>query len=540
MTPDYENLFPLLITTSYVTSPKSVGPAQPNIMSLKLVALYLSIAGVLGVAIGYYLRLIISLGKKGSMELEIKEMLLAAREEAKKITADAEAKATKTLIDARIEIKEKEDKNRHAEERLNKKEDLLDKRQTDIDREVDMIKQRVAEIKTIREKADKIESDRIHALEKISRMSSDEARNQLISVIEKRDAEDMLVRINKLETQGEEMLDRKARDIIAISIQRLASSVAQDIMSTIVEIPSDDVKGKIIGKEGRNIKAFERITGVEVMVDDTPGAITISSFDPVRRHTARIALLELIKDGRIQPAKIEQVVEKAKQDINTTIKEKGEAAAYECGVLGLDPRILLILGRLHFRTSYGQNVLQHSIEMSHIAGMIAEEIGANVQVAKAGALLHDLGKALDHEVTGTHVEIGRRILQKFGAPEDVIKAMQAHHEEYPYETVESRIVQTADAISGARPGARRDNVENYLKRLGDLEALANSFPGIEKSYALQAGREIRIFVRPEEINDLDAKKMARDIALKIEKDLKYPGEIKVMVIRETRNMEFAR
>jgi ribonuclease Y len=509
-------------------------------MSLKLVALYLSIAGVLGVAIGYYLRLIISLGKKGSMELEIKEMLLAAREEAKKITADAEAKATKTLTDARIEIKEKEDKNRHAEERLNKKEDLLDKRQTDIDREVEMIKQRVAEIKAIREKADKLESDRIHALEKISRMSSDEARNQLISLIEKRDAEDMLVRINKLETQGEEMLDRKARDIIAISIQRLASSVAQDIMSTIVEIPSDDVKGKIIGKEGRNIKAFERITGVEVMVDDTPGAITISSFDPVRRHTARIALLELIKDGRIQPAKIEQVVEKAKQDINTTIKEKGEAAAYECGVLGLDPRILLILGRLHFRTSYGQNVLQHSIEMSHIAGMIAEEIGANVQVARAGALLHDLGKALDHEVTGTHVEIGRRILQKFGAPEEVIKAMQAHHEEYPYETVESRIVQTADAISGARPGARRDNVENYLKRLGDLEALANSFPGIEKSYALQAGREIRIFVRPEEINDLDAKKMARDIALKIEKDLKYPGEIKVMVIRETRNMEFAR
>jgi ribonuclease Y len=337
-----------------------------------------------------------------------------------------------------------------------------------------------------------------------------------------------------------DFLERGFAVLLAVSIQRLASSVSQDVMSTVVEIPSDDVKGKIIGKEGRNIKAFERVTGVEVMVDDTPGAITISSFDPVRRHTAAIALRELIKDGRIQPAKIESVVDKAKQDINKTIKEKGEAAAYECGVLGLDPRILLILGRLHFRTSYGQNVLQHSMEMAHIAGMIAEELGANVQVAKAGALLHDLGKALDHEVVGTHVEIGRRILQKFGAPEEVIKAMQAHHEEYPYETVESRIVQTADAISGSRPGARRDNVENYIKRLGDLEALANSFPGIEKAYALQAGREIRIFVKPEEVDDLTARNLARDIALKIEKDLKYPGEIKVNVIRETRTIEFAR
>ena len=474
------------------------------------------------------------------MELEIKEMLLAAKEESKKITADAEAKAKILTEEGKKEIKEKEEKIKQIEDRLIKKEDLLDKRQTDIDKDVEMIKKRVEEIKTIREKADKLELDRLTALEKIAQLSAAEAKEQIIKIVEKQSAEDMLVRMSKLEAQGEDMLDRKARDILAISIQRLASSVAQDVMSTMVEIPSDDVKGKIIGKEGRNIKAFERVTGVEVMVDDTPGAITISSFDPVRRHTAAIALRELIKDGRIQPAKIESVVDRAKQDINKTIKEKGEAAAYECGVLGLDPRILLILGRLHFRTSYGQNVLQHSVEMSHIAGMIAEELGANVQVAKAGALLHDLGKALDHEVAGTHVEIGRRILQKFGASEDIIKAMQAHHEEYPYETVESRIVQTADAISGARPGARRDNIENYIKRLGDLEALANSFPGIEKSYALQAGREIRIFVRPEEVDDITAKNLARDIATKIEKDLKYPGEIKVNVIRETRTIEFAR
>ena len=509
-------------------------------MSLKLVALFLSIAGVVGAAVGYYLRLIISLGKKGSMELEIKEMLLTAKEDAKKITAEAEAKTAKIQEDARTEIKEKEEKINQTEDRLIKKEDVLDKRQTDLDKEVDLVKQRVAEIKAIREQADKLEQDRNQALEKVARLTTEQAKDEIIKSAEKNFEEDIMVRMNKLDTQGEELLENKARDILAVSIQRLASSVASDVMSTVMPIPNDDVKGKIIGKEGRNIKSFERITGVEVLVDDTPGAITISSFDPVRRHVARLALEELIKDGRIQPSRIEQVVEKAKQDINKTIKEKGEQAAYECGVIGLDPRILLILGRLHFRTSYGQNVLMHSVQMAHIAGMIAEELGANVQVAKAGALLHDIGKALDHEVTGTHVEIGRRILQKFGAPEEVIKAMQAHHEEYPYETIESRIVQTADAISGARPGARRDNVENYLKRLGDLEAIATSFKGIEKAYALQAGREIRVFVKAEELGDVESKNLAREIALKIEKDLKYPGEIKVIVIRETRTTEFAR
>ncbi len=510
-------------------------------MITKLVALLLTVAGGgLGLALGYYLRLIISLGKKGSMELEIKEMLLTAREEAKKITAEAEIKGNKFIEQARQEIKEKEDKVQQVESRLIKKEDLLDKRQADIDKEVELIKVRIAEIKTIREKADKLELDKAEALQKVAGMSTVDAKELLLKTVEKNAEQDILTRMKKLEQSGEDMLEGKAKDILAISIQRLANSVASDIMSTSVAIQNDDIKGKIIGKEGRNIKAFERMTGVEVIVDDTPGNITISSFDPVRRHVAKNALEELIKDGRIQPAKIEKVVAEAQAGINKTIKEKGEQAAYECGVIGLDPRILLILGRLHFRTSYGQNVLQHSIEMSHIAGMIAEEIGANVAVAKAGALLHDLGKALDHEVVGTHVEIGRRILQKFGASEDIVKAMQAHHEEYPYETVESRIVQAADAISGARPGARRDSIENYLKRLGDLEAIANGFKGVEKSYALQAGREIRIFVTPEAITDLEAHNMARDIAMKIEKDLKYPGEIKITVIRETRAIEFAR
>lgn len=474
------------------------------------------------------------------MELEIKEMLLTAKEEAKKITSEAESKAGKITEEARFEIKEKEDKIKQYESRLIKKEDILDKRQVDVDREIESIKEKMAEIKSLKDRAEKLESEKVQALEKVAKMTTDEAKQTLLKSIEKNSEEDLLVRIQKFEQNGEELLERKAQDILASSIQRLANSVASDIMSTTVSIPNDELKGKIIGKEGRNIKTFERMTGVEVIVDDTPGTIIISSFDPVRRHIAKVALEELIKDGRIQPVKIEKAVESAHNNINKIIKEKGEQAAYECGVIGLDPRILLVLGRLYFRTSYGQNVLQHSIEMSHIAGMIATEIGANIAVAKAGALLHDLGKALDHEVAGTHVEIGRRILQKFGANEDIIKAMQAHHEEYPYETIESRIVQTADAISGARPGARNDSIENYLRRLGDLEAIANSFNGVEKSYALQAGREIRIFVTPEKITDIEAKNMARDIALKIEKELKYPGEIKVTIIRETRIIDFAR
>ena len=359
-------------------------------------------------------------------------------------------------------------------------------------------------------------------------------------VVEKESEEDVLARMKKLEQSGAEKIEEKAKGILATTIQRLSNSVTSDMLTTNVAIPSDEIKGKIIGKEGRNIKAFERCTGVEVIVDDTPGSITISSFDPVRRQIAKTALEKLIADGRIQPAKIEDMVKASEEEINKTIKEKGEEAVYETGVLGLDPKVISILGRLHFRTSYGQNVLAHSIEMTHIAGMLAEEIGANVQVAKAGALVHDIGKALDHEVVGTHVEIGRRILQKFGTDENIIKAMQAHHEEYPYETIESMIVQSADAISGGRPGARRDSVENYLKRLKDLEAVANSFKGVEKSYALQAGREIRIFVTPSEVTDLESKKMARDIALRIESELKYPGEIKVSVIRESRTIEFAR
>lgn len=509
-------------------------------MSLKLAIILASVAAFVGVGFGYFLRWIISLGQRGSVELKIKQMELHAKEEAKKIIEEAEKKAEETLKEARVEFKEKEEKIKKTEDRLIKKEEFLDKRQLDIDKEIEQVKEKVSEIKNIKEKAENLEKERYEALQKVSNLSEEEAKEILLKEIERKNEEDISVRMMKLESTGVEKLEQKAKEILATSIQRLANSVSSEVFSTTVTIPSDEIKGKIIGKEGRNIKAFERASGVELIVDDTPGVITISSYDSVRRQIAKVALENLIQDGRIQPAKIEEEVQKAKQEINKIIKEKGEAAVYECGVFNLDPRIISILGRLHFRTSYGQNVLQHSIEMSHIAGMLASEIGANVAVAKAGALLHDIGKAVDHEIAGTHVEIGRRILQKFGADEKIIRAMESHHGEYPYSTLESYIVQSADAISGARPGARRDSVENYLKRLTELESIATGMKGVEKAYALQAGREIRVFVTPSEVTDLESKNIARDIATRIENELKYPGEIKVVVIRESRTIEFAR
>lgn len=498
------------------------------------------LVAVVSAAIGYYLRIVVSLGKRGTVEIEVKEMLLKAKEEAKRVALDAENKAVEVMQQTRTEAKEREEKLKKAEERLLKKEDQIDEREQSVVSEIESIKVKISEIKEIREKTEVLQAEKQKELEKVAKLDEAEARNILIQNLEQKCEEDLLVRLHKLEQFGQDKIEQRAKSILATAIHRLGNSVPSDLMTTSITIPNDEIKGKIIGKEGRNIKAFERMTGVEIIVDDTPGVITISSFDPIRRQVARIALETLIADGRIQPAKIEETVEKAKLQINKTIKEKGEAAVYECGIFNLDPRIVSILGRLYFRTSYGQNVLQHSVEVSHIAGMIAEELGADVQIAKVGGLLHDIGKAVDHEVQGTHVEIGRRILQKFGASEAIVQAMQAHHEEYPYETVESVIVQTADAISGSRPGARVDSLENYLKRLGDLEAIANSFEGIEKTYAIAAGREVRVFVTPLTVNDMQAHDLARNIAIKIEQELKYPGEIKVTVIRESRVIEFAR
>jgi len=501
----------------------------------------LSIVGVaLGAFIGYYLRLVISLGKKGSMELEIKQIMLAAKEDAQKIIDQAKKKAEAHKEELDKEAKKKEEEWKQTENRLIKKDELLDARQVEIDHEVEKIKLKVEEIKKIKERVDGMEEEKEKELEKVSRLSVDEAKELLFKNIEDRYEEDLLVRTQKMETLNAEKLDRRAKDILSSTINRLASSTANEMMTTLVNIPNDDIKGKIIGKEGRNIRAFEKEAGVELIIDETPGAIVISSFDPVRRQIARLALENLILDGRIQPAKIEEVVAKAQEDINKIIKDKGDQAVYECGVFNLDPRISAIVGRLYFRTSYGQNVLQHSIEMAHIAGMLAEELGADVQIAKAGALVHDIGKALDHEVQGTHIDIGVRILQKFGADPRIITAIKSHHDDCPHESIEAVIVQTADIISGGRPGARRDSVENYIKRLQELEGLANSFEGVEKSYALSAGREIRIFVTPDKVTDLEAKEMARDIAKKIEQELTYPGEIRVTMIRENRVVEYAR
>lgn len=509
-------------------------------MDTEIALLIFFLSGIAGVGIGYYIRIIHALSKKGSAEFELKHMELVAREKRDQIIKEAEEKVAALEAERLKNSKELEEKLGKTEERLLKKEELLDKRQIDVDSEVEAVRAKIEDIKAIKARLDERAQSIDAEYERVAGLSKEEAKAEVIARMEKESAEDLVVRLRKQEVFGMEKLEEKARDIITTAIHRLGNTVRADVMTSSVEIPSEDLKGKIIGKEGRNVRAFERATGVDVLIDESPGMITLSSFDPVRRQVAKVALEALIQDGRIQPVKIEEFVEKAKKEISETMRKMGEKAAFECGVYNLHPDLIKILGRMHFRTSYGQNVLWHSVEMAHIAGMIAEEIGADVSVAKAGALLHDIGKAIDHEVQGSHVEIGRRILQKYGVDTAIIQAMQAHHEEYPYETPESILVQVADAISGGRPGARRDSVENYIKRLQDLEAIANSFPGIDKSYAIQAGREVRIFVRPEEINDLEAHELARNIAHKIETELKYPGEIRVNVIRESRVIEYAR
>ncbi len=505
----------------------------PTILKAVAVALF-------GIGIGYFLRHLVTLGRKESAELKIKQLLVDTKAKTQAVIEEANTKAASILEEAKKEEKTALSQVRKLEERLITKEELLEKRRFELEKEGHDIQEKVAKIKKIRQDVDEIEAQKRLELAKIAKLTEEEAKNELLKDIEKKYESDILLKLQKLENTAHEELEKRARDILIGVIQRLASSTASEVTTTAVTIPSDDLKGKIIGKEGRNIRALERAAGIEIIVDDTPGSVVISGFDPVRRQIAKIALENLILDGRIQPARIEETVEKAKIEVEKLIKEKGEAASYEVGVFDLDPRLLTMLGRLYFRVSFGQNVLQHSIEVAHLSGMLASELKADVNVAKKAALLHDIGKAMDHEVQGTHTEIGKHILKKFNVDEKIIQGMQSHHEEYPHETIESIIVQAADALSASRPGARRDTLENYLKRLEDLERIANSFEGVEKSYAIQAGREIRIFVTPDEISDLEAKKMARNIADRIEQDLKYPGEIKVHVIRENRIVEYAR
>ncbi|MDQ5962326.1 MAG: ribonucrease [Patescibacteria group bacterium] len=491
---------------------------------------------LLGGVLGYVIRHYVAVSRRGSIEADIEEKLLEARRKATAIEEEALTKARET----REEVKKIEDRISKQESRLDEKEQEIGRREKDVREELEALRDKEKSLIAKKEELEHKEHTLSKEMERIAGVSREEAYNAVLQKVLHEKEDDIQLRLLKLSRDGEVRLEEKAKDILVNSVYRLANTEVASFTSSTVVIDDEEIKGKIIGKEGRNIKTFERVAGVELLVDENPKGIVVSCFDPVRRAIAVNALEMLIKDGRIQPAKIEEFVEKAKKDIGVFMRKKGEEAVLECGLVSIPDQLIPLVGRLYFRTSYGQNVLTHSVEMAHIAGMLASELGADVHVAKAGSLLHDIGKAVDHEIQGTHVEIGRKILMKYGVDERIILAMQAHHEEYPYETVESVIVQVADAVSGGRPGARRDTVERYINRLQDLEALALSFMGIEKVYALQAGREVRVFVTPAIVSDLQAQELARNIALRIEQELRYPGEIKINVIRESRSIEFAR
>ena len=498
------------------------------------------IAVVAGIAIGYLLSLYLTNKKISSARNKAENMLGEAKNKAQELILEAKDKGLKLLEESKKEEQTRNQQLVRIETMVAKREDDLDNKTKDLEKLKQQLVSKLEDLENVKSELERKNQAQIVELEKITGMRKDEAKAILMKKIEEDSKDDLYQQMRKMEQVNGEELDRKAREILTLAIQRYAGSHIADATTTVVSLPSDEVKGKIIGKEGRNIKTIERLTGVDIIIDDTPETLVISGFDPVRRQVGKLAIEKLIADGRIHPAKIEEMVEKAKAEINEKIRQAGEAALFEVGVGVVDPKLVYLLGRLAFRTSFGQNVLLHSIEMAHVSGMLATELGADIMVSKKGALFHDIGKAVDHEVQGTHVEIGRKLLQKFGMDEKVIRAMESHHEEYPYSSLESRIVQSADAISAARPGARRDTVEIYLKRLEDLEKIAGSFDGVEKSYAIQAGRELRIFVTPTKIDDLSAVKLARDIAKRIESEMKYPGEIKVNVIRETRAIEYAR
>lgn len=512
-----------------------------NSITVELIPL---IAGVLvlgaGAILGYFARQSIAKRQRGTAEEEVSKLISNAKTEARNIIIAARDKSVKILEETKEEESGLKDSLNQRERLILTKEESAERKLSQLQEQEETLRIKANKIKELRKEIDSFKEKQLKELERISGVSSTSAKEELVARVEGEIQLELADRVKKLEEYGKEDLEKKAQAILVSAMQRYAASQAQEVTTSTVPLPSEEIKGRIIGKEGRNIRTLERLCGVELIIDDTPESLVISGFDAVRRHVAKTALEKLMLDGRIQPARIEECVTKAKEEISQKIKEAGEAAVYDAGIVGLDPKLVWLLGRLRFRTSYGQNVLMHSLEVCHLAGSLAAEVGADVQVAKKGGLLHDIGKAVDHEIEGSHVEIGRNLLRKFGVSGEVIKAMQAHHEEYPYETVESVIVQTADALSAARPGARRDSVENYLKRLSELEGIADSFSGVEKSYAIQAGREVRVFVTPTEVDDVTAKHLAREIANRIQQELKYPGDIKVTLIRETRVVEYAR
>ncbi|MBP5993565.1 MAG: ribonuclease Y [Candidatus Moranbacteria bacterium] len=493
-----------------------------------------------GAVVGYFIRQNIAKKQLETAEGQAEKILGEAARKAEETVLEAKKKSVDILEEAKKNEKEREQKLAHQESRVEKREEQLDRKSHDLEKHEETLMQKAEGIKVIKEEVERLKADELVRLQQISGLSKEEAVERIYKVAEEESRDVLVKRLSKLEHENAEELEKRALSIMGTVIQKYARSHVSEFTTSTVQIPSDEVKGKIIGKEGRNIRALEKETGVEMIVDDTPESVIISSFDPVRREIARIALEKLIEDGRIHPARIEEAVAEAKKDIDQKIREAGEAAAYDAGVAGLHPKLLYILGRLRYRYSYKQNILLHSLEVSYLSGAIAAELGANVAVAKKAGLLHDIGKAVDHEIEGTHVKIGMRILEKFNIGQDVIDAMKCHHDEYPHETLEAFIITAADAISASRPGARKETAEKYIKRLQELEALVNSFPQVEKSFAIQAGREVRVFVSPEKTDDLGAMNLAKEIAKRIEEELQYPGEIRVNVYRETRAVEYAR
>jgi len=465
--------------------------------------------------------------------------LADTRAKQKELLLEAHDKALKIIDQAKKEDEKRRQEISNLQARLEKRETVFSQKLLELQEKQQQLYDKVNKVEEVKEKINKIKEEQLAKLEKIAAMTKEEAKEVLFKNVQNEIKDNLMARIKKMEKEASETMADKARDLIASAMQRLVSSYATEITTTTVDLPNDEMKGRIIGREGRNIKVIEQLTGVEIIVDDTPNAITISGFSPIRRHVAKRTLDHLIKDGRIHPTKIEDAIKQAKEELALDIKKTGEEALYEIGVAGFDPKLVQIIGRLKYRTSYGQNALGHSLEVAHLSALLAEELGADVTIAKKGGLLHDIGKAVDHEVQGTHPEIGANIAKKFNLPAEIIAPIQTHHDDRPDGLI-SIIVKVADAISAARPGARHDSFEQYIQRLEELEKIATSFAGVDKSYAIQAGREIRIFVKPEEIDDLTAYNLAKDIAQKIEQELKYPGEIKVNVIREMRVIEYAR
>ena len=506
-------------------------------MLLEIILLILGLAA--GSAGGYTIRKGIAKRNIESVEAKAEILLNEAKNKQKELLYQAKEKAIQIIDQSKREEIARQNELMRLRERLEKRESLFDQKLLSLESKQQKILDKAKQIEDLKQSINQLKEDQQKKLLEISGLSKESAKELLLKLIEDANSEQLMLRIQKLQNTASEELEKKSKDILSRVVQRCAVSHATEITTTTVDLPNDEMKGRIIGRDGRNIKTIEQLTGTEIVVDDTPMAITISGFSPIRRHIAKKALEKLILDGRIHPTKIEDAIKSAKEEIALDIKKAGEEASYNLGIAGLDPKLVQIVGRLKYRTSYGQNVLQHSIEVAHLSALLAEELDADVTVAKKAGFLHDIGKSVDHEVKGTHPEIGRDIAKKFNLPDEIIAPILTHHDDAP-PTLEAVIVKVADAISGARPGARKDTYENYLQRLGELENIATSFEGVEKSYAIQAGREVRIFVKPEEINDLQAHKLAKAIAKKIEEELKYPGEIKVNVIREMRILEYAR